>query len=276
MLNIAPNAVTVPAIMASRALEDPRDRRKTIRITPFMSCSARLPVYLLLIGTFFPNNAASVLIGLYILGTVVAIITARILRRVFYSKDDTPFVMELPPYRIPTMYAVIKHMWEKCAQYLKKIGTVILLSTVVIWALSYYPKNDDLTVAEQSEQSYIGKIGKSIEPVMEPLGLDWRASIAIVTSIPAKELVVSSMGVLYDRENEEGLQEAIIKSGNYTPASSLAFMVFILLFFPCIATIVAVINETGNKWWGVFTIVYNTAVAWVVAYIVYQIALLVI
>ena len=266
----------VPAIMAARTIESRSSRIITILVTPFMSCSARLPVYLLLIGTFFPNNAASVLIGLYILGTVVAIITARILRRVFYSKDDTPFVMELPPYRIPTMYAVIKHMWEKCAQYLKKIGTVILLSTIVIWALSYYPKNDDLTVAEQSEQSYIGKIGKSIEPVMEPLGLDWRASIAIVTSIPAKELVVSSMGVLYDRENEEGLQEAIIKSGNYTPASSLAFMVFILLFFPCIATIVAVINETGNKWWGVFTIVYNTAVAWVVAYIVYQIALLVI
>lgn len=266
----------VPAIMAARTIESRSSRIITIMVTPFMSCSARLPVYLLLIGTFFPNNAASVLIGLYILGTVVAIITARILRRVFYSKDDTPFVMELPPYRIPTMYAVIKHMWEKCAQYLKKIGTVILLSTIVIWALSYYPKNDDLTVAEQSEQSYIGKIGKSIEPVMEPLGLDWRASIAIVTSIPAKELVVSSMGVLYDRENEEGLQEAIIKSGNYTPASSLAFMVFILLFFPCIATIVAVINETGNKWWGVFTIVYNTAVAWVVAYIVYQIALLVI
>ncbi len=263
----------VPAIMGARTIESTSSRIITILVTPFMSCSARLPVYLLLIGTFFPNNAATVLISLYLLGCIVAIITARILRKTFYSKDDTPFVMELPPYRIPTGYAVMKHMWEKCEQYLRKIGTVILLSTIIIWVLSYYPKSDNLPESQQAEQSYIGMIGKTIEPVMEPLGLNWRASVAIVSSIPAKELVVSTMGVLYDRENEEDLKEAVIKSNDYTAASAMSFMVFILLFFPCIATITAVVAETGNKWWGVFTVVYNTTIAWIIAYLVYQIAL---
>lgn len=263
----------VPAIMGARTIESRSSRIITILVTPFMSCSARLPVYLLLIGIFFPDNAATVLIGLYILGCLVAVLTARILRKTLYSKEDTPFVMELPPYRIPTAYAVLKHMWEKCEQYLRKIGTVILLSTIIIWALSYYPKSESTKVADQTEQSYIGKIGKAIEPVMEPMGLNWRASIAIITSIPAKELVVSSLGVLYDRDDQEGLDDAIIKSNDYSPASALAFMVFILLFFPCIATITAVINETGNKWWGVFTVVYNTTIAWIAAYLVYQITL---
>ncbi|MBQ7878019.1 MAG: ferrous iron transport protein B [Bacteroidaceae bacterium] len=269
----------VPAIMATRTIESRSSRIITILITPFMSCSARLPVLILFAGTFFPKHAPLVLIALYAIGIFVAAITARLLRRTSFRNDETPFVMELPPYRMPTLRATLRHMWEKCEQYLRKIGTIILISTVIIWFLSYYPRPEQETAnapvtTEQScvntyENSYIGMIGQAIEPVMEPLGLNWRSSIAIITSIPAKELVVSTLGVLYSTETDDGLPESLKESGDFTPRSAAAFLVFILLFFPCIATIAAIADETGSKRWALFSVVYNTAVAWIAGYIVY-------
>ena len=270
----------VPAIIATRTIESHSSRLITILITPFMSCSARLPVFVLFAGTFFPRYAPTVLIGLYILGILVAAMTARFLRKTKFKNDETPFVMELPPYRMPTVGATLRHMWEKCEQYIRKIGTVILTATIIIWILSYYPRPEtlqcaDITTTEQStnnyENSYIGMIGKSIEPVMQPLGLNWRATIGIITSIPAKELVVSTLGVLYSSDNEESLQESLAESGDFTPRSAASFLVFILLFFPCIATIGAIASETRSRRWALFSVLYNTAIAWLAGYIVYQI-----
>lgn len=279
----------VPAIMATRTIESRSSRMITILVTPFMSCSARLPVLVLFAGAFFPEHAALVLLGLYLLGIIVAIVTARLLRLVKYSKDETPFVMELPPYRWPTLRATLRHMWEKCAQYIKKIGTVILLSTIVIWFLSYYPRPVEGTEQRANitdcrgevgspgdegginENSFIAWIGHTVEPVLAPLGQNWRSSIALITSIPAKELVVSTLGVLYSSDSEESIQQDLRSSGDFTPRSAAAFMVFILLFFPCIATIAAIADETGSRKWALFSIIYNTAVAWLAGYIVYTI-----
>ena len=284
----------VPAIMASRTIESHSSRIITILVTPFMSCSARLPVLILFAGAFFPEHAALILIALYLLGILVAILTARMLRLTKFPKDETPFVMELPPYRWPTLRATLRHMWEKCAQYLKKIGTVILLSTVIIWFLGYFPRPEENPTGEKAqteliatpnsgtgeedcienviyEYSFIGMMGKFVEPVLEPLGQNWRSSVAIITSIPAKELVVSTLGVLYSSDSEEGLEDDLKSSGDFTPRSAAAFLVFILLFFPCIATIGAIANETHSKWWALFSIVYNTAVAWIAGYLVYTI-----
>ena len=277
----------VPAIMATRAIESRSSRLITILITPFMSCSARLPVLVLFAGAFFPQHAALVLIGLYLLGIAVAIVTARLLRLTKFKKDETPFVMELPPYRMPTLQATIRHMWDKCALYLKKIGSIVLLSTVIIWFLSYYPRPDEeessmaasgnveyvvpATAESINSNSFIGMVGRFIEPAMEPLGLNWRSSIAILTSIPAKELVVSTFGVLYSNCTDEGIEQDIKASGDFNPRSAMAFMVFILLFFPCIATVASIAEETKSKGWAVFSIVYNTAVAWLLAFLAYTI-----
>ena len=293
----------VPAIMATRSIESRSSRIITVLITPFMSCSARLPVLVLFTGAFFPKHAGLVLMMLYLLGIAVAIITARLLRLAKFQKDETPFVMELPPYRWPTMQATLRHMWEKCAQYIKKIGTVILLSTVVIWFLSYYPRPEETErlkvkgesenvatsestvdasedfkqIAEEesisgiNENSFIASLGHAVEPVLAPIGQNWRSSVAIITSIPAKELVVSTLGVLYSSDSEESIRGDLKNSGDFTPRSAAAFLVFILLFFPCIATVTAIAHETGSKKWALFSILYNTAVAWVAAFIVYTI-----
>ena len=273
----------VPAIMATRTIESRSSRMITILVTPFMSCSARLPVMILFAGAFFPEHAPLVLIALYLLGILVAIITARLLRLTKYPKDETPFVMELPPYRWPTFNATIRHMWNKCAQYIKKIGTVILLSTIVIWFLSYYPRPEESreqrvqnieqrdNAAGINEESFIAMIGHAVAPVLEPLGQNWRSSIAIITSIPAKELVVSTMGVLYSSDSEESIKEDLKASGDFTPRSAASFLVFILLFFPCIATIGTIASETGSWRWALFSIAYNTAVAWLAGFAVYTI-----
>jgi ferrous iron transport protein B len=261
---------SVPAIMATRTIESHSSRLITILITPFMSCSARLPVFILLAGTFFPQHAPIVMIGLYLFGILIAAITARLLRLVKYKTDETPFVMELPPYRWPTLRSTLRHMWEKCEQYIKKVGTIVLASTVIIWFLSYFPRPTE-TAPDNYSQSYIGMIGKAIEPVMEPLGLNWRSSIALITSIPAKELVVSTLGVLYSSNTEEGIKEDIKASGDFTPRSAMSFMVFILLFFPCIATVASIAEETKSKWWALFSIVYNTGIAWLLAFAAYTI-----
>ncbi|MBQ3539986.1 MAG: ferrous iron transport protein B [Bacteroidaceae bacterium] len=270
----------VPAIMATRTIESRSSRIITVLITPFMSCSARLPVLILFAGTFFPDYAPVILIGLYILGVLVAAVTARLLRKTKFKADETPFVMELPPYRIPTLQATLRHMWEKCEQYLRKIGTTILAATIIIWFLSYFPRPETAetisgTTTEQSihnsyEHSYISMIGKTLSPLMEPLGLNWRATIGIITSIPAKELVVSTLGVLYSSDNEQKLQESLVSSGDFDKRSAASFLVFILLFFPCIATVSAIAEETHSKKWALFSVLYNTTVAWIAGFVVYH------
>lgn len=279
-----------PAIMATRTIESRSSRLITMLVVPFMSCSARLPVYVLFAGIFFPNNAATVMILLYLLGIVVAAATAKLLRIIKFGEDETPFVMELPPYRLPTVFAVLKHMWDKCLQYLKKIGTVILGASIIIWLLSYFPRplvavtneNNEVEYVKadadvvDAENSYLGRFGKLIEPVMAPMGFDWRASVAIVASLPAKEIVVSTLGVLYnvDEADDEdataaALGKAIAKDGSFTAPSAIAMMIFMLLCFPCLATIGAIYGESGKKRWALFTVLYQTGVAWIIAYLAY-------
>ncbi len=277
----------VPAIMATRTIESRSSRLITILINPFMSCSARLPVFILLAGTFFPERAGLALFGIYIFGGVMAVLTARILRRFMFGEDETPFVMELPPYRIPTLKATLRHMWDRSEQYLKKIGGLILVAAVIIWFLSYYPRVDtsvvtpeniETTTMVQSENSYLGRIGKVCEPVMKPLGLDWRASVALLSGAAAKEIVVSTLGVLYSVDDAESdgasLSAHLIASGNYSRAAALAMMIFVLLYFPCIATVAAIAQEAGGWRWALFSVVYNTLLAWVVAFAAFHVGTL--
>lgn len=301
----------VPAIMASRTIESRSSRLITILITPFMSCSARIPIYLLLTGTFFAANAGSVMLGLYVLGIVLAVVTARLMRRFLFPVDETPFVMELPPYRLPTWKTTLTHMWDKCAQYLKKMGGMILIASVIVWFLSYYPRTDATAGTETHyANSYLGRLGKGCEPVFSPLGFNWKASVALLSGLPAKEIVVSTLGVLYSEgavttpaegeiiggadgtteivvaesaekepaesagdEETASLSQRLLASGDFSTASALAFLVFILLYVPCIATVVAIGSEAGWKW-AAASVVYNTAMAWLVAWIVYRIVLL--
>ena len=277
----------VPAIMATRTIESRSSRLITILINPFMSCSARLPVFILLAGTFFPEHAGMALFCIYIFGGVMAVLTARILRRFMFGEDETPFVMELPPYRVPTLKATLRHMWDRSEQYLKKIGGLILVAAVIIWFLSYYPRtganvitpeNIVTTALTQSENSYLGRIGKACEPVMKPLGLDWRASVALLSGAAAKEIVVSTLGVLYSVDDAESdgasLSAHLIASGNYSRAAALAMMIFVLLYFPCIATVAAIAQEAGGWRWALFSVVYNTLLAWVVAFAAFHIGTL--
>lgn len=267
----------VPAIMACRTIESRSSRLITILITPFMSCSARLPVFILLTAAFFPAHGGLVMAGLYLLGVLMAILTARLMRLIFFPVDETPFVMELPPYRIPTWKATLTHMWDKCAQYLKKMGGMILVASIVIWFLSYYPHPDVEQSAMENhyENSYLGRLGKACSPVFEPLGLDWKAGVSLLSGVAAKEIIVSTIGVLYAEEDTESgaLTQKIAASGDFTPASALAFLVFILLYFPCIATIAAIGAEAGWRW-AIGGMIYNTLVAWGIAWIFYQIGIL--
>lgn len=269
----------VPAIMSSRTIESRSSRIITVLINPFMSCSARLPVYILLVGTFFSQHASLVLISLYILGIIIAIITAKLLRKFMFREDETPFVMELPPYRIPTTRSTVIHMWDKAAQYLRKMGGVILLASVVVWFLSYYPRNEANPEMQQKE-SYIGRVGQFCEPVVEPLGFNWKISIAILSGTAAKELIVSTLGVLYSEDSSESTASLSHKLttvnpqtgiSDFTPLTALSFMVFVLLYFPCLAAIAAISNETGSWKYALFSVVYNTVVAWMAAFAVYNI-----
>lgn len=276
----------VPAVMSSRIIESRSSRLITMLIIPFMSCSARLPIYLLLVGTFFPANASFVILSLYILSIIVAILTAKFMRKTMFKKDETPFVMELPPYRVPTMKASLHHMWEKGEQYLRKMGGVILIGSIAIWALSYFPRdfnksNEQMTateIATQQQNSYLASIGRFFEPVVEPLGFNWKGSVALISGATAKEIVVSTLGVLYSNDNDsaESLSQRIAEvnpetgTPDFTPLVALSFMVFVVLYFPCIATIVAISREAGGWKYGAFTILYNTAVAWIFSFIVYQ------
>lgn len=294
----------VPAIMATRTIESRTSRLITILIVPFMSCGARLPIYLLLVGIFFPNNASFVLLGMYLLGIIVAVITAKLLRRFHYREDETPFVMELPPYRIPTLKATLRHMWGKGQQYLKKMGGLILVASLIIWALSYFPRPNEQTIEQtrtelisngispdsvdveavaSTENSYLGRIGKAIQPIFEPLGFNWKMTVSLISGTVAKETVVSTLGVLYSGNSEatqadmgKRLQQINPQTGkpDFTPLVAMCFMIFVLIYVPCLATIVAIVKESGSWRYGLFTLVYDTAVAWIISFVVYQVGTL--
>ena len=273
----------VPAIMATRTIESPKSRLITMLIIPLMSCAGRMPVYILIAGAFFPHNAGLVLLGMYALGIILAIISAKVMSR-FFKDDDLPFVMELPPYRMPTSRSIFRHTWEKGKQYLQKMSGIILICSMALWFLGYFPNHDAYSSArEQQEHSFIGYVGKAMEPVLEPLGFDWRMGVGIVAGVGAKELVVSTLGVMYaddepleaatesvsdETSGDTRLQRALTRS--VPPAGALAYMVFILLYFPCIATFVAIRRESGSWKWAIFTAVYTIVLAWVAAFITFR------
>lgn len=307
----------VPAIMATRTLENRKDRIMTMLIIPFMSCSARLPVYVLVAGAVFPAQAGNVIFLLYIIGVLVSFLTALLLKRTIFRKSDAPFVMELPLYRRPGAGMILKHMWFKGAQYLKKMGGVILIASVIIWALGYFPRNVEysrdysaelamlessagndtpaqlqrinaLKAAMESEhqgQSLIGRLGKGIEPVIRPLGFDWKMGVSLVSGFAAKEVVVSTMGVLYQaspgEENTVSLQERLreqvhedgpkVGTAVFTPLTGLSFLIFVLFYLPCVAVITAIGRESGNWKWSAFVVFYTTVLAWIASFCVYQI-----
>ena len=261
----------VPAVLASRTIENRKSRLVTILINPLMSCSARLPIYLLLVGVFFPHHASLVLLSIYSLGIILAVVMARLFSRFLVKGDDTPFVMELPPYRMPTSKAIFRHTWEKGAQYLRKMGGVIMVASIIIWVLGYYPRpSESMDLAQQQENSYIGRIGKAIEPAIEPLGFDWKLGIGILSGVGAKELVVSSLGVLY-ADDAEADQTTLAQRLPITPLVAYGYMVFILLYFPCVATLAAIRQEAGGWKWAAFAAAYTTVLAWIMSFAVYQI-----
>jgi ferrous iron transport protein B len=308
----------VPAILATRSMRNRGDRILTMLIIPFMSCSARLPVYILIISAFFQKYEAWVLIGIYAVGILFAFITAQVLNKTVFKNKETPFVMELPTYRLPTFRNVVYHMWDKTQHYLKKIGTIILLGVIIIWALEYFPRktkntagfeqqieqiiNSEIPETQKEERiaevnhamesdrlinSYIGRTGKFIQPIMSPLGFDWKMSIAIVAGLPAKEIVVSTMGVLYQTQDGETtinlqkkLQNEVHQFGKhkdqavFTTPAALAFIIFILLYFPCIGVVATIKNESGSWKWAAFSVFYTTALAWIAAFATYNIGML--
>lgn len=304
----------VPSILATRTIESRNSRMITMLINPFMSCSARLPVYLLFVGVFFKSYASLVLFGLYLTGILLAVISARLFKKFLFPKEDTPFVMELPPYRLPTFRSVTIHMWDKSRQYLKKMGGVILIASIIIWFLGYFPTNEMREVAfdkkvteieqqhkagtindeqkdelishieedqniDHQQNSYIGRMGKAVEPIMRPLGFDWKISVSIVSGLAAKEVVVSTLGVLYtgETDNQESLETRLMSdvqpdgSPTFTPLVVISLLLFILIYFPCVATIAAIKEESGSWKWGVFSILYTTGLAWLVSFMVFQI-----
>lgn len=299
----------VPAIMATRTLGNKNDRLLTMLINPFMSCSARLPVYILVIGAFFPNNPGTMLFAMYFIGVALAILLAILFKKLLFNTTYTPFVMELPPFRLPTLKTSLIHMWNKGSQYLKKMGGVILVASIIIWALGYYPREAvysqdyDIQISqvedvekiellefekegERFEQSYIGRLGQFIEPVIQPLGFDWKMGVSLVTGFAAKEIVVSTMGVLYQADPSADETSATLmhklrdhrltrgpRKGEiaYTPLVAFSFMLFVLIYFPCVSTIAAINSESGSKKWAIFAMVYPTVLAWILSFAVFQI-----
>jgi len=306
----------VPAIMATRTLESEKDRLLTILITPFMSCSAKLPVYLVLAGTFFAAQAGTVIFAVYVTGIILSVVTGRLFRSTLLKGMDAPFVMELPPYRVPMLKSLLIHMWDRSKLFLKKMGGIILVGSVIVWALSAFPRNVTLSrdyqaeidrvakvyqvkieaaaatdreqvqagldravhklerarKAEQVAGSYMGQLGRLLAPVFEPLGIDWRGGVALLSGFVAKEIVVSTLGVLYavDRESGGEALSRALKTAGMEPLAALAMMVFVLLYLPCLATVAAIRRETGSTGWMVFGIASNTSVAWGLAFVVYQ------
>ena len=275
----------VPAVMATRTIESRRSRIITMMVLPFMSCSARLPIYIMITGTFFSLQCRSwVMLSLYAIGIAMAVIVSKIFSSLVIKGEDTPFVMELPPYRWPTTKAIGRHTWEKGKEYLKKMGGIILVASIIVWALGYFPHNENLSREQQQEQSYIGRMGKTIEPIFTPQGFNWKLDVSLLAGVGAKEIVASTIGVLYsgddsfgddeefsdDSEKYTHLRQLMFNEG-ITPLAAYTYLIFILLYFPCIATIAAIKNETGSWRWACFAAVYTTIVAWIVSAAVYQI-----
>ena len=259
----------VPAIMAARSIDDRKDRTLTMLMIPFMSCSARLPVYLLFVSAFFARHKALVMVGLYAFGILLSILFAFIMKHTrWFRKEQDDYVSELPAFRRPTWRNTGAHIWERVSDYLHKISTVILAASVVIWALEYFPA-DRTDGGINKEESVLASIGRGMEPVMKPLGFDWKMNVCLLTGLPAKEAIVSTMGILYHTEDEGSLVEAMRSEGGMTAPAALAFMLFVLLYFPCIATIATLRREIGRGW-AAFTVVHSLALAWVVALLVYQ------
>lgn len=271
----------VPAVLATRMIESRKSRLITMLVTPLMSCSARLPVYIIFVAAFFPHHSGVVLMGLYLTGILLAVLVARLLSRTVMRGDETPYVMELAPYRRPAWRVIFKHTWDKGYEYLKKMGGVILIASIVVWFLGYYPRYEQYnTPAEQQEHSYIGYIGKAIEPAIAPLGFDWKMGIGLVSGVGAKELIVSTLGVLYANQEvadtaESEAQIASALKTVTTPAAALAYMIFVLIYFPCLATLIAIKKESKSWGWAIFTAIYTTALAWVVALVVYRVGCLI-
>ena len=275
----------VPAVMATRTIESRRSRLITMLVLPLMSCSARLPIYIMITGTFFAAHYRSlVMLSLYAVGILLAVVVSRVLSLFVIKGEDTPFVMELPPYRFPTWKAIGRHTWEKGKQYLKKMGGIILVASVIVWALGYFPHDESLSMREQQEQSYIGRIGKTIEPVFRAQGFDWKLDVGLVAGIGAKEVVASTMGVLYANNDSFGDDEAYNNEGGkydtllaqmradgITPLAAYCFLLFVVIYFPCIATVAAIKGETGSWRWAAFSAVYTTVLAWIVSAVVYQV-----
>ncbi len=307
----------VPAILASRTIESKNSRMITILVNPFMSCTARLPVYILFAGIFFGPYATLALFGLYVFGILLAVLSARIFKRFMFKGEDTPFVMELPPYRMPTAKAVLIHMWDKAKLYLKKMGGIILIASVVIWFLGYFPQNENMTTmyeskmgdvetayesqkisedemeeqladlehhwnTEHQEQSYIGRIGKAVEPAVKPLGFDWKVGVSLLSGLAAKEIVISTLGVLYtgDGDDHETLSTRLpnetLEDGTpaFTTLKVISLLLFVLIYFPCVATVAAIKEETGTWKWGLFSVAYTTGLAWIISFAVYQVGTL--
>ena len=273
----------VPAVMATRTIESRRSRLITMLVLPLMSCSARLPIYIMIVGTFFAvKYQTPIMILLYSIGIILAVLMSRVFSKFLIKGEDTPFVMELPPYRFPTAKAIGRHTWEKGKQYLKKMGGIILVASIIVWALGYFPHDDSLPRQEQQEQSYIGRIGKTIEPVFRPQGFDWKLDVSLIAGVGAKEIVASTMGVLYANDEEVADDTIEDQSERYanlrqkmtadgiTPLIAFAYLLFVLIYFPCIATIAAIKGETGSWKWALFTACYTTGLAWIVSAIVYQ------
>jgi ferrous iron transport protein B len=275
----------VPAVMATRTVESRRSRIITMMVLPFMSCSARLPIYIMITGTFFSVAYRSwVMLSLYAIGILMAIIVSKVFSTFVFKGEDTPFVMELPPYRWPTAKAIARHTWEKGKEYLKKMGGIILVASLIVWALEYFPHNEALTAQEQQEQSYLGRMGKAVEPIFTPQGFNWKLDVSLMAGVGAKEIVASTIGVLYSGDDSFGEEEEFsddserytrlrqqMAAEGITPLAAYAYLIFILLYFPCIATIAAIKNETGSWQWAVFAALYTTAVAWVISALVFQI-----
>ena len=299
---------SVPAFMATRTLKNRSDRITTLLIIPFMSCSAKFPVYVLIAGTFFSTaEAGNILFGIYLLGILIALITARLLKSAVFHDESEPFVMELPPYRMPSFRILVLQMWHKASLYLRKAGTIILAASILIWIASNYPistqiaekyerlknieiqsdkqgdqKEEIITKlelqesGEQLEHSFAGRFGKFIEPIVAPLGFDWKLGIALVSGIAAKEIVVSTMGTLYSLgnidENSHDLRNKLLANQNYNKAVALSLMVFVLLYIPCFAASIVFHREAGKWKWTLFYGAYTMTVAWIMAFLTYNIA----
>ena len=299
----------VPAIMAARNIENRKDRTLTMLMIPFMSCGARLPVYLLFVGAFFAQHKALVMMSLYLIGVLLSIVFALIMKRTkYFRQDDEDYVSELPAFHRPVWRNTWLHIWERCEDYLKKISTVILWASIIIWALYYFPRNEELTQPYQAqieqlqqvevggwgtnedmlraeamidsltfemdvvqkEHSALAAIGQWMEPVMRPLGFDWRMNVCILTGLPAKEAIVSTMGILYHQDSDSKLEESLRANPFFTPVKAYAFLIFVLLYFPCVATIATLRREAGRGW-ALFTVVNSLVLAWLMAFLVFQV-----